>query len=170
MVPPRGVTWAKPSGSTEPNRQTLAGNAVSMCSCSTFGIFAIAETSVFLSHLIQSGRDIARRHPAQIAHSRLVEVAAAMHRRTGIPDDEVALPPIVAIDELALRRVLDQLAEQQAAFGHGPPDDLRGMRGDVEYLALRPRMRAHDALGHRRQHVLLAEQQVLEAELAARPG
>ena len=38
MVLPRGVTWTNPSGRTVATRQTLAGNAVLMCSWRALGI------------------------------------------------------------------------------------------------------------------------------------
>src|SRR6266568_1424899 len=41
IVPPRGVTCAKPLGNTDPNRHTLAGKAVLMCECRVLGILAI---------------------------------------------------------------------------------------------------------------------------------
>src|SRR5437899_3806431 len=47
IVPPRGVTWAKPLGNTDPTRQTLAGKAVLMCDCRTFGILAIGCSLLF---------------------------------------------------------------------------------------------------------------------------
>src|SRR5437660_1693428 len=46
IVPPRGVTCAKPLGNTEPTRHTLAGKAVSMCDCRIFGILAIGMLPV----------------------------------------------------------------------------------------------------------------------------
>src|SRR5580765_5506849 len=44
IVLPRGLTWANPLGSTVPTRQTWAGNAVSICSCSAFGILATSRS------------------------------------------------------------------------------------------------------------------------------
>src|SRR5690348_15388340 len=67
----------------------------------------------FLRRLIECRCGVLRRDPAQIARLRLVERATAMHRAAIVPDDEIADPPVVTIDELGLGRVLDQLAQQQ---------------------------------------------------------
>src|SRR4051794_16522568 len=125
--------------------------------------------AVMSGSLLQGRADVAHGDPAQVAHAAFVEMPSAMHCATIVPDQQIALAPVVAIDELAPRRVLDQLAQQQPSIRQGPANDLRGVRGDIERLAPGPRMRAHDPLRHRRQHVLLAEQQIDEAELRPRP-
>src|SRR5215207_9784371 len=79
-------------------------------------------------HLVEGGADVADGDPAQVAHPALVEMPAAVHRAAVVPDHQVALAPVVAIDELAACRVLDQLAQQEAAVGQRPADDLRRMR------------------------------------------
>src|ERR1700726_3058697 len=176
IVPPRGVTCAKPLGSTEPTRHTLAGKALLMCACSTFGMFAIGF-SLFLGRskltrsgdLIECRSNVACRDPAQIAYLALVEGAAAVHRAAVVPDDQIALAPFVTIDKRGLGGVLDQVAQQQAAVGHGPADDFRGVRGEVERLALRTGVDSHQPLWHGWQQILLAEQQLGETELGARP-
>ena len=123
-----------------------------------------------VGHLVQGGADVAHGDPAQVAHPGLVEMPAAVHRAAVVPDHQVALAPLVAVDELAAGGVLDQLAQQQPPVGQRPADDLRGVRRHVEGLAAGAGMGAYQALRHRRPHVLLPEQQLGEAELGARPG
>src|SRR6266566_1840609 len=69
IVPPRGVTWAKPLGNTEPTRQTLAGKAVLMCDCRICGILAIGaplfsvdSNLARLGDLIEGRGDVAGGH------------------------------------------------------------------------------------------------------------
>ena len=58
-----------------------------------------------------------------------------MHRAAIIPDHQVADPPFMAVDEFGPGRVQREVVEQNAAVGHRPPDDVRGVRRQVERLA-----------------------------------
>ena len=62
---------------------------------------------------------------------------------------EIMRPPDVAIDELQLRGMVDQVAQQQPALRHLPVDDMGGVRGEIECAAAGARDRAH----HRRTDV-----------------
>src|ERR1700680_2863760 len=99
---------------------------------------------------------------------RIVVGTPAMERASIVPDHQVAGTPRVPIDELALRRVLHQVAQQQPSLRHRPTDDVRGMRTHVERLALRGGMDAHQQMPYCRQGGALRLVVVGEAELAAR--
>src|SRR5207249_585161 len=58
---------------------------------------------------------------------RVVVGEAAVHCRAVVPDNEVADLPGVAVAELGLGGVLYQVAEEEAAVGQGPVNDLRGV-------------------------------------------
>src|ERR1051326_5409751 len=64
----------------------------------------------------------------------------AVHGAAVVPDDEVADPPLVHVDEARLRGELHQLVEQRPALVARPADDVRGMRGDEQRGAARARM------------------------------
>src|SRR5580704_3952355 len=113
--------------------------------------------------------EVLRRDAAQVTRiSRIVVGASAMQRATVVPDHQVADPPGVAMDELALRRVLHEVAQQEPALRHRPADDVRRMRSHVERLAPRSRMNANQRMRHRRQRRALGIGVVSESELAAR--
>src|SRR5436305_15241012 len=95
--------------------------------------------------------------------------AAAMHRVAVVPDDEVALSPFMAVDELPLGRVLIQVVQQQATVRLRPADDVRRMRREVEALSARTGVAPHEALARRRIFLALACREFGEADLAARP-
>ena len=58
---------------------------------------------------------------------RILERRRAVHGAAVVPDDEITDTPVVAVDEVALLGVLDEIAQQQASLGHGPVDDARRM-------------------------------------------
>ena len=72
------------------------------------------------------------RHPHAAS---VVAAARAVLHRAVVPDHEIALAPLVAVDELRLRRECIQLLEQGAPFVERHADDVRGMRADVQRLA-----------------------------------
>src|SRR5262245_54024241 len=101
--------------------------------------------------------NVERRDPAQLAAELLVlEGARAMHRGPVVPDHQIADAPGVAIDELPLGGVLDEIAEQEPPFGQRPPDDAGGVRGHIERAAARARERAHQGVDRALQLLLLA--------------
>jgi hypothetical protein len=69
-----------------------------------------------------------KRRPANVANFIAREPARPVHRRAIVPDDEIPWPPAVAIDELRLRGVLGQVAQEHPRFGDVPADDGAGMR------------------------------------------
>src|SRR5476651_2578862 len=89
------------------------------------------------------------RPPHVTAVRCVVERDAAMHGAAVVPDDDVADPPFVAVQELRLRRKIHQLAQQGATLVYRPADDLGAVRGEVEVLAPRPRMHLHEAVPRR---------------------
>ena len=95
---------------------------------------------------VEGRADVERRCPAQIARVAVVVGPAAMHRATVVPDHQIADPPFMAVDEFRPGGVRIEIVEQQAAFGNGPADDVRGVGGEVERFALRARMTAHQPL------------------------
>ena len=70
-----------------------------------------------------------------------------MHHGAVVPHHQVADPPRVPVDELALRRVLEQLAQQHAALGQRHAGDPRGVDADEKQFAFRSRVRAHQRPG-----------------------
>src|SRR5579884_3382521 len=92
-----------------------------------------------------------------------------MHRRAVVPDHEVADAPFVAVDEAAFGGVVAEVAQQQPPVGDRPADDVRCVRRQIEGLALRPRMPAHQPLPRRRVLLALARLELAKADLAARP-
>src|SRR5437870_703496 len=96
------------------------------------------------------------------------ERARPMHRLAVVPHDEVADAPGVGVDELPLGGVLDEVAQEEARLRHRPAHDRAGVRGEVERLALRHRVRAHQGLAHGLEAGALLVGEVGEAELLAR--
>src|SRR5215472_6955068 len=94
---------------------------------------------------------------------------AAMHRVAVVPDDEIALSPSMAIDELPLGRVLGQIVQQQAAIRDRPADDVRCMRRQVQALSAGAGMAPHETLARRRILLALTRREFGKADLAARP-
>src|SRR5712691_10031020 len=85
-----------------------------------------------------------------------------------VPHDEVADAPRVRVDEPRLSGVLDEVAQEGARLRDRPADDGPGVRGQVERLAPRGGVRAHQALAHRLEALALLVGEVGEAELLAR--
>jgi hypothetical protein len=90
-----------------------------------------------------------------------------MHGAAIVPDHEIMRPPDVAVDELPLRGMVDQVAQQQPAFRHRPVDDVGGMRGEIEGAAAGTRDRADQRVDGALQLLLLLFVEV-EAEHMAR--
>ncbi len=98
--------------------------------------------------------DVEGRHPTELAPvRRVVEGSGAVHGGAIVPDHQVADAPRVAVDELRLGRVLDQVAEEEPPLGDRPVDDPGRVRRDVERLAIgardRPDERVDRALSGR---------------------
>src|SRR5688572_6371388 len=107
--------------------------------------------------LLATVRDVADRHPRQVAHvAQVVVLGAAVHRAAVVPHDELVRAPAVRVDELALRHVGDHLVDQLPAVLVAHAVDASRVRGDIERLAAGLRDRAHHHLRHRRQTLPLA--------------
>src|SRR6185295_9731115 len=102
--------------------------------------------------------------------ARLVggERARAVHGLAVVPHDQITHTPAVRVHELPLGGVLDEVAQERAGLGDRPADDPAGVRREVERLALRDRVRAHERLAYRREARALLVGEVGEPELLAR--
>src|SRR6187455_1867943 len=88
--------------------------------------------------------DIDHRAPPHVTHMRArLEWRRAVQRAAIIPDDQIAQPPLMGIDETWLRRMCQEVAEEGTALLDRPADDVRGVRGDIERLSPRARMASH---------------------------
>ena len=56
--------------------------------------------------------------------AKVIERRRAMHGTAIVPDDDIAVRPFVAIDELALGREVSQLLEKRAPFVERHADDV----------------------------------------------
>src|SRR5271165_4208428 len=90
---------------------------------------ALLMVSPFLGRFSQGGPGIQRRRPAQVARLSFVMRTATMHRATVVPDHQVTGLPGVAVDEARLRRMRNEIQQQQAPVGDRPTGDVRGMTG-----------------------------------------
>src|SRR5438094_670239 len=136
------------------------------------------ETTIALSHLIFDGTldkfpglktsgadERGAAHVARLVHG---ERPRPTHGAAVVPHHEVADAPAVRVDELPLCGVLDEVAQEGARLRHRPAQDAARVRRQVERLASRRRVRAHQALAHRREARALLVGEVGEAELLAR--
>src|SRR5579863_4699240 len=101
--------------------------------------------------LIQGGCNIRRRNAPHISWVSLVERARTMHRTAVVPDHKITRRPVMAIYELRLSGMLHQILDQHTPFRNRPVQNMRGVGGQIQCLALRPRNSPHHALGYRRQ-------------------
>src|SRR4029453_15196364 len=90
-----------------------------------------------------------------------------VHGAAVVPHHEIAHLPAVRIDELPLRRVLHQIAEEGSRLGDRPAHDAARVGGEEQRFPPRRGMRAHQALAHRREARALLVGEVGEAELLA---
>jgi len=86
-------------------------------------------------------------HDAALAH-RIVDVDA-VHGGAVVPHHEVADPPLVRVDELALGRGFGQVQQQRLGLGLGHAEDRARMRGEIDRFAPRARVHAHQPLAYR---------------------
>src|SRR4030095_6165252 len=107
------------------------------------------QLSALSRRLLEGRAGIQCRRTPQIARLRLMVCPTAMHGAAIVPDDHIADPPAMAVDELVLRRVRCQIPQQQTPLAHRPAADVRCMRGQVERLALRAWMQPHQTLWRR---------------------
>ena len=102
--------------------------------------FRLIPASSSQSRCPGSGGDVERGHAPQLAAvGAVVERARPVHGGPVVVDDEVPGPPLVRVHELALRRVLHQLAQQQPALGQRPAKDARRVGGKVDRETRGPR-------------------------------
>ncbi len=74
------------------------------------------------------------------------------------------------MDELRLRRMFGQVADEGARLRHRPADDAADMGRQIQRLPPGHRMRAHQPVPHRAHLVGIARAVVVEAEFAAGEG
>src|SRR5436190_4526289 len=132
---------------------------LSIVCCNGTGLFMCAERV----DPVRSGRAMHVAYPA-----RIFEFCSAMHGAAVVPHDEIAHPPAVGVDELALRGVSGQFGHERQRFGilHSPnPADVRS---DVQRIAPAFGYAPHERPQHRRKRDLLFRREVGKAELAAR--
>src|SRR5579862_4288826 len=65
----------------------------------------------------KGSKPVLDRAAPHVAALREVVAAAAMQHRAVVPHHQVTRPPFVAIDELPLRRMLQEIGEQHPPFG-----------------------------------------------------
>src|SRR6478752_7024719 len=109
--------------------------------CTAYGsrlALRLAGTTVecLLRRLLRHRR-LSTRHrgAAHVARLRLVVAAHAMHGLAVVPHHEVMQRPFVDVDELRLRGVLGEVAQQYARFRDAHASDGAGMRGQIQRLA-----------------------------------
>ena len=90
-----------------------------------------------------------------------------MHRRTVIVDHDIALVPVVDVDELRPGCRLVQVGQEDPRFRHRPADNGAGMGGKVKRLSPRRREAADQALADRSEVGALCLAQLGKAEPAA---
>src|SRR5688572_8045148 len=92
-----------------------------------------------LPRVARHGRPL---HEAVVAGG--VERRRPMQHAAVVPDDQVALPPLVAVAELRLGDEGGELAEQRAAVLDRHPDDVRGVGADEQCAAAVHGVGAHE--------------------------
>src|SRR4030095_9314402 len=101
----------------------------------------VMPRSLCRDRLLYGRRVALDRGPAHVARLAGRERPPAMPGLAGVPDDEVVHLPLVRIDELALRGVLGQIAQQEPRLGQRPANDGAGVRRQVKRFAPGPRHR-----------------------------
>ena len=78
-----------------------------------------------MSSVVTRGlRNVEGRHSAELAPvPRIGKGPRAVHRGAVIPDNKIANAPRMAIHELRLRGVFNQIAQQEPPLGNWPIDD-----------------------------------------------
>jgi hypothetical protein len=87
--------------------------------------------------------------PHVITHVEVV--AGFVQKASVVPDDDVACPPLVSVDELGLRRVFEELLEERASFFHRHPLDMGGMVSEIQALAPGRRVGPDERMRYRRR-------------------
>jgi hypothetical protein len=114
-----------------------------------------------------------RRPPHIAAVSRAVEWSRAMERAAIVPDDQIADPPAMLVNEARLGRECGQLVKKGATLLGRPSDDVRRMRSEKERASPGAGMNPHHGLANRRQcgALFVGELRVAnKAECSAKSG
>jgi hypothetical protein len=74
--------------------------------------------------VVEGGAGVERCCAAQIARMSIVVRATAMHRAAVVPDQEIADPLFVAVDEFGPGCVKGKVIQQYPPLGHRPTDDV----------------------------------------------
>src|SRR5262249_43972739 len=85
---------------------------------------------------------------AHVANLVTVEAPRAVHGAAVVPHHEIVDLPGVRVHELALGRVLGEIAQEYARLRHRPALDGSRVGGEEERLSAGDRMHSHDALAH----------------------
>src|SRR6478752_8716124 len=83
----------------------------------------IAASSCCSGRLCDRRLCTANRGAPHVAHLGVIETTNTMHDLPVVPHHEIMLPPLVRVDELRLRRVLHQVADEGTRLRHRPADD-----------------------------------------------
>src|SRR5579872_7087992 len=105
---------------------------------------------------------------AHVAHLGVIEPTHAVHDLAVVPHHQIPLPPLVRIDELRLRCMFHQVADESARLRHWPTDDGADMRRQKQRFPPRDRMRAHQALAHWSHRLAFFGSEFREAQLLTR--
>ena len=99
------------------------------------------KSPLSLGRLLLHRRSFARqRRPARVAWFIGREGPGAVHGAAVVPDDQIALAPLVPVDELPLGRVVRQVAGRDGGLG-GAPDGSEEVEGMADERRARPRPR-----------------------------
>lgn len=70
-----------------------------------------------------------------------------MHGGTIFPDDQIASPPFVLVDEFRLSHAQSrQVTQQCPSFWYSPFDHARGMRSEIQRPLLRSKERSNERM------------------------
>ena len=92
----------------------------------------------------------------------------AVQDATVVIDDQVAAPPLMAVDELRPRREGEQVLQQKPRLHLGHTSDIRRMRADEQRLRSVDRIGAHQRVLDRRQALRLVVGRHLVIEMPPR--
>src|SRR6266702_4383970 len=82
--------------------------------------------------LLQARDFVGERRAPHVAHLGVIVAPRAVHGDAVVPHHEVVGPPDMGVDELALRGVLGEVAQEGARLGHRPAFEAAGMAGEIE--------------------------------------
>src|SRR5574339_3498 len=114
---------------------------------------AAARNRAAAQGTLRRGGHVLGARAAQLAALRQVEGPAAVDHRAVVPHHAVARAPDMAVDDLALRRVLEELLQQHAPLGERQLLHVRGVDAHPKELSLRARVHANERPFGRRYRI-----------------